>query len=141
MSLELALRLSEILLGERKVQCKDHTKERRVVVQRCAEIILPQGATTSTNHFVLTKEPAEDKVEEIAIQVPHQEDDHTHHHQLEPNAVLGVVHLREHIHSRIHQQKVECMQWTDIIQNVRVAMSPHQEQHCKVQSPHHLHHT
>jgi len=52
-----------------------------------------------------------------------------------------VVDVREAVHGGVHHHEVERVQRTDIVQDVGVAVGPHKEQHCKVQSPHHLNHT
>jgi hypothetical protein len=45
------------------------------------------------------------------------------------------------VHCCIYHEEVKSVQRTDVVQNVRVSMGPHQEKHREVQPPHHLHHS
>jgi len=52
-----------------------------------------------------------------------------------------MVPASEHIHCGVHHEEVESMHRTDVVEDVRVAMRPHQQQHGEVETPQHLHHT
>ena len=101
------------------------------MVKRSPEVILPYAAAISTDYFVCAK-PCKKYIKQAAVDVPNDVDYHTQGDELPANTPLGVVYRGKQIHGCKYHKEVESVHWADVVQNVRVSVCPHQQQHGEV---------
>mmetsp|Transcript_5075 Transcript_5075/g.9548 ORF Transcript_5075/g.9548 Transcript_5075/m.9548 type:complete len:269 (-) Transcript_5075:306-1112(-) len=123
------------------VEREDHAEEGGPVVEARAEVPLPTCPHAGTNRAGFVHPPGEEHVVQArGREVPDAVHEHAQHRKLQTHAPLAVVQLLLDAHGRVHHQEEARVQGADVVEDVRVAKHQAEEDHEKVEPPHHLHH-